>query len=266
MLENEIKLRLLFFLGVILTIFALEFLYPRRKVDMERKLRWTRNLLLMVINNLTIKFFLPFSLVTVALYAEQKGVGLFHNLTIYSVVELVISLIVLDFIIYMQHRIFHYLPFLWRFHKIHHIDHEMDVTTAIRFHPIEIFLSFFIKSAAIIILGISPIAVIIFVIILNVSAMFSHGNITVPKKLDQLLRLVIITPDMHRIHHCVIPSETNSNFGFNLSWWDKIFNTYKAQPSQGHDKMKIGLNEYQDASQTNLMTLLLIPFGKQKTK
>ena len=166
----------------------------------------------------------------------------------------------------MQHRIFHYLPFLWRFHKIHHIDHEMDVTTAIRFHPIEIFLSFFIKSAAIIILGISPIAVIIFVIILNVSAMFSHGNITVPKKLDQLLRLVIITPDMHRIHHCVIPSETNSNFGFNLSWWDKIFNTYKAQPSQGHDKMKIGLNEYQDASQTNLMTLLLIPFGKQKTK
>jgi len=173
----------------------------------------------------------------------------------------------LDLLIYLQHVIFHHVPLLWRLHKIHHIDQEIDVTTGLRFHPLEIILSVLIKSTAVILLGVPVMAVVIFEILLNGTAMFNHGNIKLPATIDRILRWIIVTPDMHRVHHSVIMSETNSNFGFNLPWWDRIFRTYQAQPAAGHDGMKIGLQDYQAVEKTGLWSLMIIPFiwGSDKT-
>ena len=169
----------------------------------------------------------------------------------------------LDLLIYTQHVVFHRIPWLWRLHKVHHIDQDFDVTTGLRFHPVEILLSALIKCGAVWLLGAPFIAVVIFEILLNATAMFNHGNLHLPAKLDRILRRVVVTPDMHRVHHSVLPSETNSNYGFNLPWWDRLFKTYQAQPKHGHTEMTIGLNEYQDARKTGLLALLVIPFQKK---
>lgn len=259
-MANELNLRLWFFLGVLLLIILLEYIWPRRTLKIQKNTRWVRNLSLVIINSIAVKALVPFTLVSVAMYAEQHQIGLFNFFSMPFILSLIFSIILLDFLIYAQHVFFHSIPLLWRLHKVHHIDQEIDVTTGVRFHPIEIILSILIKSVAVLVFGIPFIAVLIFEILLNASAMFNHGNINLPVKLDKFIRKIIVTPDMHRVHHSVIVNETNRNFGFNLSWWDKIFGTYKAQPADGHLKMNIGLNEYRSLRKTSLLQLLLIPF------
>ncbi len=246
---------------VILVIMVIwEMLSPRRDRKITRHIRWSRNLSLVLLNSLLVRLIVPFTAVGVALYAEQHQVGLWHILQLPYILSVVLSLLMLDLLIYLQHVIFHHVPLLWRLHKIHHIDQEIDVTTGLRFHPLEIILSVLIKSAAVILLGVPVMAVVIFEILLNGTAMFNHGNIKLPATIDRILRWIMVTPDMHRVHHSVIMSETNSNFGFNLPWWDRVFRTYQARPAGGHDGMKIGLQDYQAVEKTGLWPLIIIPF------
>jgi len=262
MLENELGLRIFFFVGILITVAIWETLSPKRDRLIGRGIRWTRNLSLAILSSLIVRLIVPFTAVGAALYADQHQIGLMHFRDIPFVLALGMSILMLDFIIYLQHVVFHHVPILWRLHKIHHIDQEIDVTTGVRFHPVEIILSMLIKCAAVLMLGAPVLAVVIFEILLNATAMFNHGNIHMPKSLDKLLRLFIVTPDMHRVHHSVIPSETNSNFGFNLPWWDRIFGTYQAQPVLGHDNMAIGLKDYPLVYETGLVPLMVIPFMK----
>ncbi len=267
MLENELALRVFFFVGIFAAVAIWEALSPKRVRLISRGIRWTHNLSLVILSSLSMRLVIPFTAVGAAAFSYDQQFGLLHYLDVPFVMAVVMSLLMLDFLIYLQHVIFHHVPIFWRLHKIHHIDQEIDVTTGVRFHPVEMILSALIKCAAVLLLGVPILAVVIFEILLNATAMFNHGNINLPKSVDRLLRLFVVTPDMHRVHHSVIPSETNSNFGFNLPWWDRIFRTYKAQPAAGHDGMKIGLQDYQDITKTDLWSLITIPFiwGSDKT-
>jgi sterol desaturase/sphingolipid hydroxylase (fatty acid hydroxylase superfamily) len=237
-----------------------EHLRPKRKLEIKKAIRWTRNLSIIAIDSVAVRILIPFTAASVAIYAEQSQIGLLHYLPIPFTVSVIISVILLDLLIYAQHVAFHYTPLLWRLHQVHHIDQEIDVTTGVRFHPVEIILSTLIKCVAVLLLGIPFFAVLVFEILLNATAMFNHGNLSLPVKADKWLRMVVVTPDMHRVHHSVIIKETNSNFGFNLPWWDRLFKTYQAQPGLGHIKMEIGLEEYKDARKTGLIAMLAIPF------
>jgi len=262
MISNEVEIRLGFFFCLLMILALLELYVPRRSLNYDKKTRWIRNLSLVVINNFSTRIIIAFTATSVALYAEKQAIGLFNQVNISDYAKIIISLILLDLAIYIQHLLFHHIPIFWKLHKIHHIDQDIDVSTAVRFHPIEILLSTLIKCAIILLLGVPVIAVIIFEIILNAGAMFSHANIKMPLIIDKYLRLFIVTPDMHRVHHSTIIKETNSNFGFNLSIWDRIFNTYTDQPSKGHKEMEIGLIEYQNVNKTTLVDLIVIPFKK----
>ncbi len=264
MLENELALRIFFFVGILAAVAIWEALSPKRVRLISRGIRWTHNLSLVILSSLSMRLVIPFTAVGAAAFSSEQQFGLLHYLDVPFVMAVVMSLLMLDFLIYLQHVIFHHVPIFWRLHKIHHIDQEIDVTTGVRFHPVEMILSALIKCAAVLLLGVPILAVVIFEILLNATAMFNHGNINLPKSVDRLLRLFIVTPDMHRVHHSVIPSETNSNFGFNLPWWDRIFGTYRAQPSLGHEKMDIGVKDYPSVYETGLMPLLVIPFMKDK--
>jgi sterol desaturase/sphingolipid hydroxylase (fatty acid hydroxylase superfamily) len=178
--------------------------------------------------------------------------------------SLIIGVLALDFVIYLQHRMFHVVPLFWRVHMVHHTDQDIDVTTAVRFHPLEIILSLLIKFAAVAAIGAPPLSVLIFEIMLNGAAMFNHGNVRIPLFFDRIIRMVLVTPDMHRVHHSVIARETNSNYGFSFPWWDRMLGTYKAQPQEGHDQMKIGLNGYHDDRSLKLSALLTMPFSYPK--
>jgi sterol desaturase/sphingolipid hydroxylase (fatty acid hydroxylase superfamily) len=202
----------------------------------------------------------PTAAVGFAYYCEVRGLGFFNMFAISGLIEITSSVLLLDLLIYTQHVVFHKAPLLWRLHRMHHADLDYDVTTGARFHPIEIILSMLIKFCAVLFLGISPLAVIIFEILLNATAMFNHGNIKIPLGIDKLLRLILVTPDMHRVHHSVLVDETNSNYGFNLPWWDYIFGTYKAQPDKGHAIMMIGLPEFRTKDDLRLDRLLVQPF------
>ena len=262
-MENEIALRLGFFFGVLIIIALVERLRPKRKLKIKRTTRWGRNLSIVAIDSIAVRVLIPFTAASVAIYAEQNQIGLLYALPMPFIISVIISVILLDLLIYAQHVAFHYIPLFWRLHKVHHIDQEIDVTTGVRFHPVEIILSTLIKCSAVLLLGIPFIAVVIFEILLNATSLFNHGNISLPAKLDKFLRLFVVTPDMHRVHHSVIIKETNSNFGFNLPWWDRLFKTYRAQPERGHTKMEIGLEQYRDASKTGLTAMLAIPFYKK---
>ena len=262
--ENEVLLRLAFFFGILLAFLLLEYWWPRRQLKMKRSIRWSRNLSIIAISTACVRVLVPFTAAGVAIYAQQNQMGLLNIMSIPTAISILVSIVLLDLLIYTQHVAFHHIPLLWRLHQVHHIDQEIDVTTGIRFHPIEIILSTFIKCASVLLLGIPFSAVIIFEILLNATAMFNHSNIILPKKVDQFLRLILITPDMHRVHHSVIPSETNSNFGFNLPWWDRIFKTYQAQPQKGHILMEIGLKQHQNVAKTKLTTVLAMPFFRKK--
>lgn len=262
-MQNEIVLRLAFFFGVLMIVALAERLLPKRRLKIKRTTRWTRNLSIIIIDSVVVRVLVPFTAATIAIYAEQQHIGLFNALSMPFILSVIVSVILLDLLIYTQHVAFHYIPLFWRLHKVHHIDQEIDVTTGLRFHPVEIILSTLIKCGAVLLLGVPFTAVVIFEILLNATAMFNHGNISLPAKLDKYLRLIMVTPDMHRVHHSVIVKETNSNFGFNMPWWDRLFNTYRAQPEHGHINMEIGLKEYSDISKTGLTAMLAIPFMRK---
>ena len=232
---------------------------PRRQRIANQPARWFNNLGLLVVNTLIVRLFFTLGAAGIALEAEQQGWGLFNIVELPSWLELLLSFVLLDLAIYLQHVLFHAIPFLWRLHMVHHADPDFDVTTGLRFHTLEIGLSLGIKAGVILALAASPIAVIIFETLLNTSSMFSHSNIRIPGRIDRWLRLVVVTPDMHRVHHSVIRTETNSNFGFNVPWWDYLFRTYRPQPQEGHTGMRIGVEEIPAKRSVGLHWLIILP-------
>ncbi len=261
-MENEMAIRLMIFLGLFTLLALAEVFLPRRKRDIKRSPRWFTNISLIIIDSFTIRlmaFILPVMAVTAAADADAHAWGLLGLINWPNWVEVMITILILDFVIWTQHLITHKIPILWRLHQVHHADRDMDVTTAIRFHPIEIALSMILKIGMIYALGPTAFAVILFEILLNGTAMFNHANIRLPKKLDQVIRLLIVTPDMHRVHHSHNREEHDSNYGFSLSIWDRLFGTYVAQPAKGHDDMTIGLG-WQGENPQKLSWCLLLPF------
>jgi len=261
--NEEYLVRLSVFIGVLVVMALWQVLAPKKELIQGYK-RWPANLGLIVIDSLVARVLLPAGAVGAAMWAEQHGVGVLPALGFSDVVTVIVAVIVLDLIIYLQHVLFHAAPMLWRLHQVHHADRDIDVTTGLRFHPIEIVISMLIKITAVAALGVPVLAVVIFEIILNAMAMFNHSNIRFPKVLDSVVRLLLVTPDMHRVHHSIIVRETNSNYGFNLSVWDRLFGTYRAQPEKGHDGVQIGLPEYQDKPTYQLGWMLKLPFKPLK--
>ena len=263
-LNNETSLRMGIFLSILLIMMLAEYLFPKKTRALPRARRWTSNLLLIVIDGIFVKLVFPIVAAGAALMAEQKGWGLLSMIDLPLWAEIMIAIIILDMMIYWQHVASHHIPFLWALHKVHHADRDIDVTTGSRFHPIEISLSMGYKMAIVILLGAPVLAVILFEIILNGCAMFNHSNVRLPLRFDHVLRRFIVTPDMHRVHHSVIKAETNSNYGFSLSLWDRLFRSYTAQPRAGHGDMVIGLEEHQNSGPASLSWSLILPFKASK--
>ncbi len=259
-MSHEAAIRLGVFLGVFILVAAGEMVAPRRTLGTSKAVRWFSNLGIVFLNTLTVRALFPVAAVGMALLAEERGWGLLNNIEMPYWLAVIVAVVVLDFVIYIQHVMFHAVPLLWRLHMMHHADLDYDVTTGARFHPIEIILSMLIKLAAVSILGPSALAVLIFEVLLNATAMFNHGNLRIPVSMDRVLRFFVVTPDMHRVHHSVIARETNSNFGFNLPWWDRLCGTYRAQPEQGHEGMAIGLKQFRDPKRLTLPWMLALPF------
>jgi len=256
----EPVIRLSAFLGIFAVMALCEVLAPRRNRLFSRLARWPHNLGIVVLNTLVLRLLFPTAAIGVALAAEANGWGLFNNFGVPTVLALVLSVVIMDLAIYMQHVLVHAVPALWRLHRMHHADLDFDVTTGARFHPIEIVISMGLKLMVVGALGAPALAVLIFEVILNATAMFNHSNVRLPKGLDRLLRLIVVTPDMHRVHHSVIPKETNSNFGFNLPWWDRLFGTYIPQPQAGHEGMTIGIEQFREGRDQRLDRMLIQPF------
>lgn len=264
-MENETIIRFGVFLGLFALLATLEALAPRRVRNQPRSTRWVTNWSVTLLNTLTLRalaFALPLLAVGAALDAEAQGWGLFNAVDLPLWFEVVIVVLIMDFAIWLQHLVTHKVPLLWRLHRVHHADVDMDVTTAIRFHPVEIALSMLLKIGLVYLLGPAAIAVVLFEIILNGTAMFNHSNLALPAWLDRIVRLVLVTPDMHRVHHSVHRHEHDSNYGFSLSIWDKMFGTYIAQPKAGHDEMLVGL-EWQDTRPSKLGWSLALPFSRK---
>jgi sterol desaturase/sphingolipid hydroxylase (fatty acid hydroxylase superfamily) len=259
-MENEALVRLVFFLGVFIIVAIWEVKSPRRTLNTSKKVRWISNLGIIVINTLLVRVVFSVMAINIAFTAQENGWGLFHNLAVPGWFAVIGSIILLDMIIYLQHVMFHAVPVLWRLHMMHHADLDYDVTTGLRFHPIEMVISMIIKMASVAALGAPVLAVLIFEILLNALAMFNHGNIRMPAHIDRVLRLFVVTPDMHRVHHSVTIRETNSNFGFNIPWWDRLMGTYRDQPAAGHEGMTIGLSQFRDAGRLTLLWMLALPF------
>jgi sterol desaturase/sphingolipid hydroxylase (fatty acid hydroxylase superfamily) len=259
-LAHEPAIRLTFFLGLLIAMAAWEAVAPRRRRLVSRWTRWPSNLGLVALNTVVLRAAFPVAAVGLAALGEQRGWGLINNVTFSGWARIVLAVLLLDLAIYLQHVMFHAVPALWRLHRMHHADLDFDVTTGARFHPIEILLSMGLKLAVVVALGAPPVGVLIFEVLLNATAMFNHGNVGLPEPLDRILRWIVVTPDMHRVHHSVVPNETNSNFGFNLPWWDRLLGTYRAQPAAGHEDMTIGLDTFRDPAQLRLDRMLVQPF------
>ena len=257
---DEQSIRLGLFLLAFMALATGEVLAPRRPLQFSRARRWFSNIGMSVLNQLALRVFFPVLAVALATVAEQRGWGLFNRVDVADAVAVIICLLLLDLAIYFQHRLFHHYPWLWRLHRVHHTDLDFDVTTAVRFHPLEIILSMLIKMVLVVGLGAPPLAVLIFEAVLSLTALFNHSNIRLPLSLDRILRWGLVTPDMHRVHHSAVVGETNSNYGFNIPWWDYLFNTYRAQPQKGHDNMIVGLPEFRDEKKLALPGLLILPF------
>ncbi len=258
-LVHEPIIRLVCFGGVFVAMAGLEAILPRRARTAERRRRWPSNLGLVVLNTLVLRLVFPTAAVGVALAAEARGVGLLPWLALPMPVAVVATIVLLDLAIYLQHVLFHAVPALWRLHRVHHADLDFDVTTGLRFHPVEILLSMVLKFMVVVALGAPAVAVLIFEVLLNATAMFNHANLRLPECLDRVLRAVLVTPDMHRVHHSVVPLETNSNFGFNLAAWDRLFGTYRAAPMAGHTAMTIGIAQFRDPGELRLDRMLTQP-------
>jgi sterol desaturase/sphingolipid hydroxylase (fatty acid hydroxylase superfamily) len=256
----EMAVRLGFFLGAFLLIALGESARPIRERAIPRLRRWTGNLGLSALNQVVIHALLPTTAILLAIAVSERQGGLFGLLALPAWIEIALAILILDLAIYLQHRIYHAVPLLWRFHRMHHADVEFDVTTGLRFHPVSILLSAVIKLAVVWLIGPAPVAVLIFEVLLNATSMFNHSNLRLPQPLDRVLRYVVVTPDMHRVHHSVDPAETDRNFGFNFPWWDRLFGSYRAQPALGHRGMTIGLEEFRDEGELRFDRLLSQPF------
>jgi sterol desaturase/sphingolipid hydroxylase (fatty acid hydroxylase superfamily) len=263
-MQHEVALRLSCFFGVLVLMASWEILAPRRPLTASKTVRWLNNLGMVLFNNLLLRLLFPIAGVGLAVLAEQQQWGVLNNIDLPGWLAIVVAIVLLDGIIYLQHVVFHALPLLWRLHRMHHADVDFDVTTGSRFHPLEIILSMLIKFTAIMALGPPAMAVLLFEVILNVMAMYNHSNIALPVKIDRWLRWLIVTPDMHRVHHSVLNHEFNSNFGFNLSLWDRLFGTYQPQPTAGHQGMQIGLEQFREPKYLTLPWLLVLPFKEVK--
>lgn len=260
-LAHEIPIRLGFFFGIFTVVAVWETLMPRRPLALRRTSRWTANLGLVVLNTVMLRLLLPMAAVGMALYANEQGFGVLSYLELPYWLAFVFAVIALDLTMYLQHVMVHAIPLLWRLHRVHHADLDVDVTTGARFHPIEVIVSMLIKLSAIAFLGAPAGAVITFEILLNGLAMFNHGNVRIAPAFDRALRWFVVTPDMHRIHHSIERDETNSNFGFNVPWWDRIFGTYREHPRAGHDQMALGIPTYREPRRCDrLWSMLAMPF------
>lgn len=260
LVNHEPTIRMAVFFGILIGMAAWELAAPQRRVEIPRLVRWSNNLGLVALDAVLVRFLFPVVAVGLAVIAQESGWGLLNQLSLPPWIVTILAVLALDFAIYLQHVLFHAVPALWRLHRVHHADLEFDVTTGVRFHPFEIVISMAIKLLLILALGPSAIAVLVFEILLNGTSLFNHSNVRLPSRLDAALRLFIVTPDMHRVHHSILPSETNSNFGFNLPWWDWVLGTYLAQPSAGHTGMTIGIEQFRTRRDLWLDRLLFQPF------
>jgi len=258
---HEAAIRLGAFIGIFALMALWEIAAPRRALTVSKAVRWGNNIGLVVLNTIILRLIFPAAAVGVAAFAVEREMGLLHIYGLPTPLALLLSVVALDFVIWVQHVLVHAVPTLWRLHRVHHADLDYDLTTGARFHPLEILLSMLIKFAAILVIGPPVAAVVIFEVLLNATAMFNHGNVRLPLWLDQRLRWVLVTPDMHRVHHSVEDDETNSNFGFNLSIWDRLFGTYRDQPRGGHEGMTIGIRNHRDPKEVDqLPGMLALPF------
>ena len=260
----EIALRLTCTALVFAGLAAWELFAPRRKLSIGRLRRWPGNIGVLVVDALLVRLLIPAAAVGAALCAAGHGIGLFNWLQFRLSVGAILGFLALDFTIWAQHWAFHHVPVLWRLHRMHHADLDIDVTTGVRFHPVEILISLLIKIAVIVALGIPPVGVFVFEVALNATSMFNHSNVRMPFWLDRVLRLVVVTPDMHRVHHSIVRRETDSNFGFNLPWWDWLFRTYRREPEAGHGGMTIGIPQFRDPKEQRLDKMLTQPFRDEK--
>lgn len=256
---SEPAIRLTAFLGILAAMALWEIAAPRRRREIPRVIRWTNNLALVVIDTAILRLTFPILAVGLAVLAEERGWGLFNNLDISVWLAVLVSMVLLDLAIYLQHVMFHAVPALWRLHRMHHADLDFDATTGLRFHPVEILISMAIKLAIVAALGPPAIAVLLFEVILNATALFNHANINLPAAVDRWLRWIVVTPDMHRVHHSVDPKETNSNYGFNLPWWDRLLGTYVAQPAKDHKGMDIGIEQFRTRRDLWIDRMLIQP-------
>lgn len=260
MMHNEVAIRLGFFFGVLALLAGWEVLAPRRTLTTSKTMRWFGNLGIVFLDTVVVRLVFPVMPVGIALLAQNNGWGVLNRFHLPYWLGVVVGVIALDLIIYLQHVMFHAVPGLWRLHMMHHVDLDFDVTTGLRFHPIEIILSMGIKLATVYVLGPPPLAVLTFEVLLNGTSMFNHSNIRLPLGMDRMLRFIVVTPDMHRVHHSVVLEEGKSNFGFNLPWWDRLLGTYRDQPAAGHEAMTIGLPQFRDPKRLTLPWMLALPF------
>lgn len=260
-LAHEPAIRLGFFLGVFAVVGVWEWVAPRRALTVSKTLRWASNLGLVALNTVLLRLLFPLAAVGIAAFAADHGWGLLNHFAVPFWLAVPLAVIAMDFVIWVQHVMVHAVPVLWRLHRVHHADLDYDVTTGARFHPIEIILSMLIKFATLVVLGPPVVAVVIFEVLLNATAMFNHGNLRLPAGVDRVLRWGLVTPDMHRVHHSVEDDETNSNFGFSLPWWDRLFGTYREAPRGGHEGMTLGIRDYRTPSEVDRLDgMLWLPF------
>jgi len=260
LLALEPAIRLAAFAGVLALMVLWELLAPRRPLTIGRWPRWPSNLGIAALDTVLVRVLFPTAAVGVASLGEVRGWGLLPGLGLSGWPAVAVAVVALDLAVYLQHVLFHAVPVLWRLHRMHHADLDFDVTTGSRFHPIEILVSMVWKLAIVVALGAPAAAVLVFEVLLNATAMFNHGNVRIREGADRWLRWLVVTPDMHRVHHSIVPAETNSNFGFNLPWWDRLLGTYRAAPAAGHERMTIGLEQFRDPGELRLDRMLLQPF------
>jgi sterol desaturase/sphingolipid hydroxylase (fatty acid hydroxylase superfamily) len=266
LLSHEPFIRIGFFFAILILMAIWEGLAPRRQLQTSKSTRWFSNLGIIFIGTLLLRLLPSFSAIAAAITAEKAGWGILNNVPLAYWMKLAIGIAALDLAMFLQHVMFHRLPTLWRLHMVHHSDLDFDVTTGLRLHPIEILFSMGIKIIVVYSVGVSALTMLIFEVLLNAASMFIHGNVRLAASVDRLLRLIVVTSEMHRVHHSVIIRETNSNFGFYLPWWDRLFGTYKAQPAEGHEGMIIGLYQFRDPKWLTLSRLLILPFSGPTSK
>jgi sterol desaturase/sphingolipid hydroxylase (fatty acid hydroxylase superfamily) len=266
LLSNGPFIRLAAFVGIFAAMAAWELGAPRREQRLGRATRWPGNIGIVVLDTVLVRLVFPTTAVGLALVGEAQGWGLLHAISLPAWAGLLLGVMALDLAIYLQHVLFHAVPALWRLHRMHHADQEIDVTTGARFHPIEILLSMGIKIGVVAAIGVPAVAVLAFEVLLNATSMFNHSNIRMSAWLDSVLRWIVVTPDMHRVHHSVVARETNSNFGFNLPWWDRLFGTYRDQPAAGHEAMTIGIEQFREPAEQRLDRMLTQPFREDDAR